>query len=169
MKKLVLLALVLCSLNVFAQRDETDAFGSKAISFGPELNITTKGIYKTGYGVSGRIEWPLGDEFAIDGTAGYNRFFFKNADQFTQGANVFVPVKAGVTFFWDSNIYANGHAGTVQQLNYEKQSSFAYDFGVGYLLPIKGNNGLDLGFRYERWGKNRMREAVIRVAYRFGW
>lgn len=172
MKKLLLLLLVLTSASAFAQhRLDTDPYGTNGISFGPEINIPNSSDFKVGYGVSGKIEKPFGDYFAVNGTAGYNRFFFKDhlLTPFNQGANVFVPVKVGMTFYWDENLYADGNVGVVKQLNYNKNLNLAYSFGVGYLIHISARNAVDVGFRYERWGKNLMRESVLRVAYRFGW
>ncbi|MBD1394199.1 hypothetical protein [Mucilaginibacter glaciei] len=173
MKKLLLFLFVLLSLHTFAQhkREDTDPYGTKALSFGPEVNIPNSSIFKVGYGVSGKAVWPVGDYFGVNATASYNRFFLKDRylTPFNTGANVFVPVKVGMTFFWDEHIYANGNVGAVKQLNYSKETNVAYDFGFGYLLPIKGRSNLDIGFRYERWAKTLMRESVLRVAYSFDW
>ena len=90
----------------------------------------------------------------------------------TPGAAVFVPLKAGLKYYFNKSVYAEGEAGTAIETNaietdYTKKNSFAFSIGLGFIVPVGEKNGVDIGFRYENWS-NKLSQTAIRIAYRFG-
>jgi hypothetical protein len=85
----------------------------------------------------------------------------------TPGAAGFIPLKAGLKYYFNKGVYAEGEAGTAIETNYGKQSSFAFSIGPGFIVPAGDKNGVDISLRYEDWA-NQLRQTAIRIAYRFG-
>lgn len=167
MKKLIILLLLFCSfkLSVSAQTALTKAF-----SAGFELGIPANGVFNIGTGASARFELPVASPVSLSLTGGITSMFYKsnlfNSSR-TPGAAVFVPLKAGVRYFFNRGVYAEGEAGTAIETNYSKQSVFAFSIGPGFIAPIGEKNGVDISFRYEDWA-NQVRQTAIHIAYRFG-
>lgn len=171
MKKLLPFVFTLICLQVFAQRKETDPYNNKAISFGPEWLIPGGSDFKIGVGASGKVEYPVTDIISVGVTAGYNRLYYKQAnnDSGPLGPYSVIPVKGDAIFFLDPDIYCDLSAGAAIGVNYDKRKTLAVGFGVGYVIPVFNHQGVDVSFRFEDWGKNRLHEAVLRVAYRLAW
>lgn len=167
MKKLIILLLLFCSfkLSVSAQTALTKAF-----SAGFELGIPANGVFNIGTGASARFELPVASPVSLSLTGGITSMFYKsnlfNSSR-TPGAAVFVPLKAGVRYFFNRGVYAEGEGGTAIETNYSKQSVFAFSIGPGFIAPIGEKNGVDISFRYEDWA-NQVRQTAIHIAYRFG-
>ncbi|MDB5151772.1 MAG: hypothetical protein JWR54_523 [Mucilaginibacter sp.] len=165
MKKYLLLLLILCSYKLHAQTTIT-----KAISTGFELALPSNGVYNIGIGASVKGELPISMPVSLTLTAGFTSMFYKsnlfNSSR-TPGAAVFVPLKAGLKYYFNKGLYAEGEAGTAIETNYAKQSPFAFSVGPGFIVPAGDKNGIDISFRYENWA-NQLRQTAIRIAYRFG-
>src|ERR1700744_836161 len=165
MRKYLLLLLVLCSYKLHAQTTITKAF-SPAF----ELGIPSNGVYNIGVGASVKGELPIASPVSLTLTAGFTSMFYKSNlfdSSRTPGAAIFVPLKAGLKYYFDQDIYAEGEAGTAIETNYGKQSSFAFSIGPGFMAPVGDKNAVDISFRYEDWS-NQLRQPAIRIAYRFG-
>ncbi|RWY53935.1 hypothetical protein [Mucilaginibacter gilvus] len=171
MKKLLTLIFTIACLYAKAQTTEGESYSSKALTIGPEFNATVKSIYKYGYGAAAKVEWPITSEAEVTLSAAYNRYFYKNSDGYSSAwpPAVFIPVKLGSRFFFVDKVYGDLDLGASIGTNYDKQAAFIYEFGVGYILPAGKHSGLDVGIRYERWGKTVLKQAVLKVAYRFNW
>jgi hypothetical protein len=173
MKKLLPFIFTLVCLNAIAQRKETDPYSSKAISFGPELLIPGKSDYKYGVGASARAEYPVTDLISVGFNAGYDRLYYKTDYNETGklGPLVVVPVKLSGVFFLDPDLYCDVAAGAAIGTNYDKRNTLALSFGVGYVVPIHNNTnrGIDVNVRFDDWGKDRVRQIALRVAYRLAW
>ena len=147
---------------------------TKAFSIGPELNLLQRSAYNIGYGVSGKFELPITGTVSLAVSAGINQFHRKSflIGSASQGNDTFIPLKAGIRYYFDPHFYTEGELGTViDHNNGYNQNLFAYAVGTGILLPLKQSNKnmIDIGFRFEDWAKNRAQQFAIRVAYRFGW
>jgi hypothetical protein len=146
----------------------------KALSAGLELNIPQRSAYNIGYGVSGKIELPVTGAISLSLTGGYNRFSYKSfsiSNVAKPADDNFVPLKAGIKYFFDPRFYTEGELGTV--INHNNNNSgnlFTYAIGTGILVPIGdgSHSVVDLGLRFEDWSKNRLQQFAIRAAYRFG-
>ena len=171
MKKYGLLLLVsLFTVTAIKAQERT----TKALSIGPELNLLQRSAYNVGYGVSGKFELPVSATINVVLTAGVNQFHLKNflIGSASQGNDTFIPLKAGIKYYFDPRFYTEVELGSVIDRNDGyKQNLFAYSVGTGFLIPINksSNNMIDLGLRFEDWAKNRAQQFGIRVAYRFGW
>jgi hypothetical protein len=165
MKKLIILILVFPAFRSHAQTTITKAF-SPAF----ELAIPANGVYNIGVGASIKGELPISTPVSLTLTGGFTSMFYKsnlfNSSR-TPGAAVFVPLKAGLKYYFNKGVYAEGEAGTAIETNYGKQSSFAFSIGPGFLVPAGDKNSVDISFRYEDWA-NQLRQTAIRIAYRFG-
>ena len=165
MKKLIILILVFLAFRSHAQTTITKAF-SPAF----ELGIPSNGVYNIGVGASIKGELPIASPVSFTLTAGFTSMFYKSNlfdSSRTPGAAIFVPLKAGLKYYFNQGIYAEGEAGTAIETNYGKQSSFAFSIGPGFMVPAGDKNSVDISFRYEDWS-NQLRQTAIRVAYRFG-
>jgi hypothetical protein len=164
MKKLLLLLFLFCISKTYAQTEI-----SKAISGGFELAIPSNGVYNVGTGFSIKGELPIVTPVSLSLTAGFTAMFYKsnlfNSSR-TPGAAGYLPLKAGIKYYFNKGVYAEGEAGTAIETNYEKQSVFAFSIGPGFIVPAGENSGVDISFRYEDWA-NKLRQTAIRIAYRF--
>lgn len=170
MKKYWLLLLISPFIGTALKAQERTAM---AFSIGPELNLLQRSAYNVGYGVSGKFELPVTGTVSLALTAGINQFHRKSfliGSAAAQGNDTFVPLKAGVKYYFDPRFYTEGELGTVIDHNDGfNQSLFAYAIGTGILLPINKSNKnmINIGLRFEDWAKNRAQQFGIRVAYRF--
>lgn len=168
MKKLIpiLLLLFIIKTNAGAQVNN-----SVAVSAAFELGIPSASIYSIGTGASVKFEFPVVSPVSISLTGGITSMFYKSnlfGSNKTPGAAGYVPLKAGVKYYFAKGVYAEGEAGTAIETNYDKKNLFAFSIGPGFVTPINDKSGVDFSFRYEGW-ESRVHLTVIRVAYRFGW
>jgi hypothetical protein len=193
MKKntLLFLALLLANLVTRAQS------GNKiTLSLGPEFTIPIntnsydygkiRDFYKDGIGGSFRAEFPLTSTLHFIASAGFLDYasnaqlivpditlyptYIYNQKQSTHYQ--FIPVKAGLQYYFAKCLYINGEAGAAIKLNYSSENSFIYSGGLGGVIPLSLQSGLDIGFRYERGYKipyypQAMSQIGIRVAYKY--
>jgi hypothetical protein len=170
MKKLIILIFTLFVLKSTAQTTITTV--TKAIGLGFELAAPSNSVYNIGLGASAKLELPIVAPVSVTLTGGFTSMFYKSnlfdASR-TPGAALFIPLKAGVKYYFAKSIYAEGEAGTAIETNYGKQRSFAFSIGPGFIVPLNNDKqGIDISFRYESWA-NQLRQTGIKVAYRFGW
>jgi len=173
MKKICLILLILpIIINLsYAQGGGSQA-NSTAFSIGAELNIPQQSRYTIGYGASAKFELPVINAFSLTLTGGLHQFHIKSIfDGASTGNDTFIPLKAGVKYYFDPRFYTEGELGTVIDHNDAiDQNRFTYSIGTGFLLPLNNSkNMVDVGLRYEQWSQNRLQQFGIRVAYRFGW
>jgi len=168
MKQLILITFIFCTIKASAQDISPVA---KAFSAGLELGIPSNSIYNIGLGFSGKAEIPVSNRMCITITAGYTTFFYKSNlyhSSLTLAPAGFVPIKAGVKYYFNPGVYIEGELGTVIETNYLKHDPFAFSIGPGFLIPINEKHSFDLGVRYENWSDNSLRQTAVRFAYRFG-
>ncbi|MBB5397567.1 outer membrane beta-barrel protein [Mucilaginibacter sp. AK015] len=166
MKKLLSTLLILFSCSAYAQTP-VRAFGA-----GLELGVPANSVFAIGFGGSGKAEVPLVSALSLSVTGGFTSFHYKSAligSSTTQPAVNYIPVKAGVKYYFSPGFYAEGEAGNAFQTNYTKENLFIIAVGPGFIVSTGEHSGIDFGFRYENWGSGRLRQTAIRVAYRFGW
>ncbi len=113
-----------------------------------------------------KYEHPIADQLFLTGSAGYSRLLYKDdfKSKFGVSSVGFIPVKAGVKYYFDDAFFAEGQLGASFSTESSKTVLFAYSPGIGYSFA----NGLEAGIRYEAWSKNGTTSQVaLRVAYRF--
>jgi len=198
MKKTLLIFLILLTACVTVKAQS----GSKiSLSLGPELAIPfnigehnyskTKDFFKNGAGVSLKIELPVTASLHFTGSAGYAWYGTKvyyvympaaspSTDYIPMGDGSappsyhFLPIKAGLQYYYAKYLYVDGEAGAAIKLNSATQNSFIYSAGTGAVIPFNVHNGLDVGVRLERGFKIAdynypMSQVAISLAYKFGW
>jgi len=84
----------------------------------------------------------------------------------------FIPVKAGLRYYFLKYLYLNGDAGAAFKANYETNTSFIYGFGLGTLIPFNAHNSLDFGLNFESGYKtvdynNAESQLGFNLAYRY--
>jgi hypothetical protein len=167
MKRLLPLLFTLFVLHTRAQTVPVKAF-----SVGLELGVPANSVFNVGFGGSGKAEVPLVSALSFTVTAGYTSMYYKSAligSATTQTPVGYIPLKAGVKYYFSPGFYAEGEAGNAFQTNYTKENLFIIAVGPGFIASTGEHSGIDIGFRYENWGSGRLRQTAIRAAYRFGW
>jgi hypothetical protein len=167
MKKfLPLLLLTLCYLSASAQLSTPSR---TAFSIGGELTIPSYGLYSVGTGASAKFEFPIAPPVSISITGNLTSVFYRHSilnNYSDSGADVFVPLKAGLKYYPISSLYIEGEGGEALELNHTQRHLGAFAIGPGFIIP-QTKGGLDISFRYEDW-QSQVKQTVIRVAYRFG-
>ena len=164
MKKLIVLSLLFFYFKASAQTTITKAFNA-----GFELGIPANSVFTIGTGASAKFELPIALPVSLSLTGGITSMFYKSNlfdSSRTPGAAVYVPLKAGMRYFFNRGVYAEGEAGTAIETNYARQSVFAFSIGPGFIAPVGEKNGIDISFRYESWA-SQVRQTAIHIAYRF--
>ena len=140
-----------------------------AFSIGAELTIPNYGIYSVGTGASAKFEFPVAQQVSLSVTGNFTSVFFRNSvlnKYGDSGADLFVPLKAGVKYYPIGSVYIEGEGGVALELNHAQRHLGAFSIGPGFIIP-EGKGGFDIGFRYEAW-EGQLKQTVIRFAYRFG-
>jgi len=167
MKKLLPILFILAGLHASAQ------YGMRvksAFSAGLELGIPQNSIYSIGPGISAKAELPIVDNIGLSLTGGYTNFFYKGnlyQSSLTPSPAGFIPLKAGIKYYFNQGVYVESEAGAVIETNYQRQGLFAFAVGPGFVLPVNDKHSFDFGFRYETWSHHQVRQTAIRFAYRF--
>jgi hypothetical protein len=196
MKKNILPVLALLLISALARAQS----GNKVtLSLGPELGIPfntntynyghIRDYYKDGMGGSLRIELPVTTSLHFTASAGYISYpnirylvlaqtaaapagYVYPADQLNNNTPFnFIPVKAGLRYYYSRYLYADAEAGAAIKSNSAVKTSFIYSGGLGGVIPFNAVSGLDLGFRYERGYQalvypSPMSQFGIRLAYK---
>jgi len=194
MKKTLLSILAFLFVITFAKAQS----GNKiSYSIGPELAIpfnttsNTYGLardeYQDGIGGSVKIEAPITVDLHFTGSAGLvdyatnaHYLYFLPVSSGGQSEGVqpppfkFIPVKAGLQYYYGQYLYISGEAGAAFGANSVSTTSFIYSGGLGAIIPFNAHNGLDISARYERGFlapsyDSPMSQLAIRVAYKFGY
>ncbi|MGZ3763846.1 MAG: hypothetical protein ACXVB0_16325 [Mucilaginibacter sp.] len=197
MNKNIPAILVLFLISFFAKAQS----GNKiSISIGPELGIplntnnssygNVRYFYQDGNGGSVKVEWPVTSALHLTGAAGF-AYYPTNAhylyvypvaaaSPFASTNGVlpqpppykFIPVKAGLQYYYDKCLYLSGEAGGAIKANSASMNSFIYSAGLGAVIPFDPHNGLDIGIRYERGFEitdypSPMSQVAFRLAYKY--
>ncbi|MBS1529670.1 MAG: hypothetical protein JSU01_05155 [Bacteroidetes bacterium] len=145
-----------------------NAQNKTALSLGGELGIPNYGLYNVVLGASAKFELPVVSPVSLSLTAGFSSVFQRSSilNNYNSGADLFVPLKAGVKYYFSQNVYLEGEGGAALPLNGNRHSLGLFSVGPGFVIPSE-KHGVDIGFRYEDW-QGQLKQTAIRVAYRFG-
>lgn len=174
MKKIISSAILLCLISSFAHAQS----GNKvSLSLGPEFNFPfnstetyygkTRQYYKDGIGGVLKAELPVLSALHLTVSAGYMHYAANNyylmynqmapytdyafsATAPKQPTYLFLPVKAGLQYYYLKYMYLSAETGEAIKLNFATKNSFMYSGGLGGVIPFNEKSGLDLGLRYER-------------------
>jgi opacity protein-like surface antigen len=180
MKRLFLLtaiAGVLAFSSASAQNRKDPAMGGAKLSAGVEFGLPTgdfSNSHKLGIGGSLVYIAPIADNLKFTANAGYISFSGKeyvitNNISIKQPSASFIPVKAGLRYYFIENFYGAAELGAVFAGKNASGTAFAYSPGIGIEFPIADKSTIDLGARYEGWSNNGTLSFFgIRAAINFG-
>ncbi|MDB5141722.1 MAG: hypothetical protein JWQ66_435 [Mucilaginibacter sp.] len=196
MKKNILPVLAFLLISAFARAQSGDKITlSLGLELGIPFNTSTynygdiRGYYKDGIGGSLRIELPVTKSLHFTASAGYISYpnvyylaltatetapagYVYPSDQLISNTSYrFIPVKAGLQYYYSGYLYADAEAGAAIKSNSATKTSFIYSGGLGGVIPFNAVSGLDIGFRYERGYQvyvypSPMSQFGIRLAYK---
>lgn len=119
-------------------------------------------------GGTARLQYGVGDKFALMLTSGYYNFFGK---EYTVGPTTYkatsfgvVPLKAGMKAFFSDNLYFSAEAGAGFETKGAKNTKLILSPGLGW-----ANQKWDVGVRYEDFSGQSVNYGLVglRIAYGF--
>ncbi|MBW4891633.1 hypothetical protein KXQ82_18045 [Mucilaginibacter sp. HMF5004] len=154
--------------NVKAQTTSADSKNVWRLGIGVEAGVPTgdlNNFSSFSLGGTARLQYDGQSNLSYTLTSGYYNVFAKKVGTITPSDLGIVPLKAGLKVYPTSNIYISGEVGAGFETNYAKNTKLIVSPGIGYA----GNQGLDVGLRYENFsGQNNNYGFVgLRVAYGF--
>jgi hypothetical protein len=143
-----------------------DGVFNAGIETGLPVGSVSKG-YNLVIGASFKYEYPVSQNVYVTASAGYNAFLTKTELKRAglKSLYSFVPLKAGLKYYIQDGLFAEGQLGMVFSINSGGGLVFAYSPGAGYSF----DNGFEAGLRYEGWPKNGITTSQIglRLGYQF--
>lgn len=168
-----------------------------SISIGTELDVPLNigsyqynepdVTYKGGFGVNVKLETPITQTLHFTANAGY--VYFESNLQYLYdysssfylsghvpeehpGPYVFLPVTAGLKYYWAKYFYLSAEAGSAFSTGTKSYTSFIYSGGAGAVAPIGPHHGFDFGIRFERGYKSidyshPIDQLGLNVAYKY--
>lgn len=105
----------------------------------------------------------------FDGSGNSSNGFY---DDSFHNLYAYLPVTAGLKYYWTKYFYVNAEAGSAFSINSRARTSFIYAGGAGAVVPIGPHHGLDFGLQFERGYKNTdydhaISQLVLNVAYKY--
>lgn len=172
MKKTLFLLIVFVgvAINSFAQKADGGKFSigvDAGLPVGDLRNIATFVI-----GGSLKYEHPICNKLWVTVSGGYTYIPYKNDVLITNLGYVqtnsgegFIPLKAGLKYFFNDVIYGEAQAGSAIAAQSGGVTKFAYAPGVGFRF----SKDADIGIRYEGWAQSGVTfsQIALRVAYGF--
>jgi hypothetical protein len=190
MKKLLFLIAIVCvtSLSASAQFYPSAKFNI-GIDGGVPLG-TVSNYYSGTAGISFQYQFPLGlspvnvvlstgymGYFTDSGYGGYYDGGYGGGAYYSGDVASFIPVEAGLKFYFNRHIFIEGDAGVSFNINSNtsyytgSETAFIYAPSVGYAMPVGfSKTSVELSLRYESrletdWGYNQL---ALRAAFCFG-
>jgi hypothetical protein len=168
MKKILFIIALACTARAtFAQTTASKEPGKFSIGVEAGLPVgDASDISNFAIGGSLKYELPVATSILVSLSAGYTDFLYKSdlKSLIGKSGEGFIPVKAGVKYYFNQGLYGEGQIGAVFSTESGGGTAFAYAPGIGYSFK----NGVDLGFRYEGWSKTgTVSQLALRLAYRF--
>lgn len=170
MKKLLLAAFILISLQTFSQK------GQSSISFGPSfaspMSSSTTDYFKTGIGAGLRGYYGVSKHGSLMFNVNYVSFGYKPKYTISYSLTSF---KAGYKTFIGNNFYVYGDAGIVLLSAKDKLSSNPFTStalglgaGFGYSYPVTKNSYIDISpsLNFNNSGFGRRLSAEVNISYR---
>jgi|GEM_PF-1573386 len=132
-------------------------------------------FYSVIFGASAKLELPLGKSpFNFIVTTGFDSFSVKGTYNTTLNNANYIPLEAGMRYFFNSTFYAEGDVGAsfVASSNYSGPgAAFVFSPAIG-LIPTtaKSAGGMDISLRYESRLENSssVSQIALRIAVSFG-
>lgn len=162
MKKVLLATLLFVGVAVSGFAQSKDGKFSVGVEAGIPVGSVSN-AYNFVIGGSLKYDLPIAASTNFTISAGYSSFQGKTlpAPFGKVPAAGFIPVKAGIKYFFAPEFYGEAQLGAAFSTQSGGGTAFAYSPGIGY----KFSDVVDLGVRYEAWSNNG---TVGQVAARLG-
>ncbi|MEO6851991.1 MAG: hypothetical protein ABI203_09125 [Mucilaginibacter sp.] len=181
MAKKILLVAILAFICSFAM-----AQSGEKIALSVSLDVAVPSHNSTGPGFTLRTELPIAARLKFTFSAGFftnfGRLLYYNTPANCVSCIIpmgpsndapyeFVPVKAGLRYYYLKYFYFEGNGGAAFNAN-KTVTSFIYGGSLGGLAPLSPHNSLDIGLGFESGYKltdynEIINELAIRVGYRY--
>ncbi|MEJ6979602.1 outer membrane beta-barrel protein [Pedobacter sp. P351] len=159
MKKILLLAVFAAAAFTASAQESRTRF---SIGLEAGLPVGDAGdVFSFGIGGTAKAEIPVAAKAFATVSAGYtslslekdvkDAFDALGIDSDPQG---FVPLKAGLKYFFGKNFYGAGELGAAIGTKKGSETAFAWAPGIGISYPVSARNDIDAGLRYESWSQN---------------
>jgi len=160
MKKFLLATVLFVGVAVSSFAQSKDGKFSVGVEAGLPVGSTSN-AYNFVIGGSLKYDLPIATSTNFTISAGYSSFQGKTIAGFKFPAAGFIPVKAGIKYFFAPEFYGEAQLGAAFGTKSGSGTAFAYSPGIGY----KFSDVVDLGVRYEGWSNNG---TVSQIAARLG-
>lgn len=125
----------------------------------------------SGIGGSLLYQHPLVNRLNVTLNAGYLKFNGKEIYVGIKSYEKYIPVKAGLRYFFTELVYCFAEAGAAISTANGSGSgtAFAYSPGIGTEIAVGRDHSIDIGLRYEAWTRsNGTRSfAGLRAGFNF--
>ena len=179
MKKILLVAVFAVAAFCASAQTESTSKGRTRFSIGLEAGLPVgdfDDVFSFGIGGTAKAEIPVASKAFATVSAGYTSLSYTDdlkksfkaigVDDKAQG---FVPLKAGLKYFFGKNFYGAGELGAAIGTAKGADTRFAWSPGIGISYPVSDKNDIDAGIRYESWSKdgNSIDQIGFHVALKF--
>jgi hypothetical protein len=163
MRKILLATLLFVGIAISSYAQS----GGDKFSIGVETGLPVGNMSNYyNFVIGGSLKYDMSITKATNFTlsAGYNSFQGKTLGNIDFVSIGYIPVKAGIKYFFDNAFYGEAQVGASFQTQYGGGTAFAYSPGFGFKFSDK----VDLGIRYEAWSnKGTVSQISARLAYSF--
>jgi hypothetical protein len=174
MKKLLLPFAIVAGLAFTASAQTEGAV--RKLSVGAEFGIPTEGSDELLVGGSLQFEQPIAKSLNLTISAGYISDIVTGDSKDLlkafglQTSYGFVPLKAGLKYYFAKNFYGAGEVGAAISTVDGGGTFLAYAPTLGASFSVSPKSALDFGLRYENWSKENGNTGFIglRAAFSFG-
>lgn len=173
------MAVIMCTASlVKAQNESMSAPNSKKtlVSVGANLGVPVTAGYKIAYGADLQIDIPFANKLFGTVSGGYENYSYKTVHVGTEivpeGSTNFIPVLAGIKYFFSDKFYGHGEAGYTFSTTKNGGGSFTFAPSVGYYFC----KNFDASVKYINigqtnsslaYGGKSIGSAQLRLAYTF--
>jgi len=182
MKTIIILAAVtICSAFLTQTQAQTESMSAPAskktlVSIGLNLGVPVTSGYKIAYGADLQLDIPLASKLYGTVSGGYENYSYKALDEglitVPEGSTNFIPVLAGVKYFFSDKFYGHGQAGYTFSTTKNGGGAFTFAPSVGYYF----SKNFDASIKYVNIGSTNAKLAYggksigsgeLRLAYNF--
>ncbi len=133
------MAVIMSTASLVKAQSETisTSYSKKPlVSIGANLGVPVTSGYKIAYGADLQIDIPFADKLFGTVSGGYENYSYKTVQVGTvtvpEGNTNFIPVLAGIKYFFSDKFYGHGEAGYTFSTTKNGGGSFTFAPSVGY-------------------------------------
>lgn len=173
-----MLAVVMSTASLVKAQNESMQASSKKplVSVGVNVGVPVTEGYKIAYGADLQVDIPFADKLFGTVSGGYENYSYKTIHQGTvtipEGNFDFIPVLAGVKYFFSDKFYGHGQAGYTFSPVKNGGGSFTFAPSLGYYFC----KNFDASVKYinigatnssKAYGAKSLGSGALRLAYTF--